>query len=444
MLASFFRRARRPAGPVPVYLVLRGGSDLLFTLIFTLNIVYQATVVGLNPMQLVLVGTLLEIVCFLFEIPTGIVADVYSRRLSILIGLFLVGVGFSIEGSIPHFAAVLACQVFWGIGATFLSGAVEAWITDEVGDEHVGPVFVRGTQVGLIGTMLGIVGAVSLGWESVQVPVIAGGIGFLLLATILALIMPEHGFTRLEPGEAGRMADMVGTFRDGLALARQRPVVGRLFAVSLVAGLSSEAFDRLWTLHMLESFDRPSIGGLDNVAVWFGAIHLVGTLVGLIGSELARRLHPESLNTGTPVRMLMTTAAVRVLATIGFALSPAAWAALPLLWLRNVAETIAAPVQAAWMNRHLEAKVRATVLSMEGQLNAVGQIAGGPPLGVIGNRGSVPGALMASGLVHAPVIWIYGRLMPARPGLDAYAAPASRLPGDTGKENSLQDRARER
>jgi hypothetical protein len=97
-------------------------------------------------------------------------------------------------------------------------------------------------------------------------------------------------------------------------------------------------------------------------------------------------------------------------ATIGFALSPATWVALPLLWSRSVTETIAGPVQAAWMNRHLEPRVRATVLSMEGQLNAVGQIVGGPPLGMIGNRVSVRGALVGSALVFAPVIGIYGRL----------------------------------
>lgn len=410
MLTSLLWRPKWPAGPVPVYLLLRGGSDLLFTLIFTLNLVYQATVVGLSPMQMVLVGTLLELVCFVFEMPTGVVADVYSRRLSVLIGMFLIGVGFIIEGSIPVFIAVLVCQVFWGIGATFLSGAVEAWITDEVGDHQVGPVFLRGTQFGLIGTFLGIVGAVALGWNSVHIPIVAGGIGFLVLGVILTLIMPEHGFTRMEPGEAGRMADMTGLFREGVTLARRRPVVGRLFAVSLIVGLSSEAFDRLWTVHVLENLDRPVTLGLDNVALWFGAISMVGTLVGLAGSEIVRRLRPGSFHEGTPVRILVTLAGVRVLATIGFALSPTTWMALPLLWSRSLAETVAAPVQAAWMNRHLEPRVRATVLSIEGQFNSIGQISGGPPIGFIGSRVSVRGALVVSALVFAPVIWVYSRI----------------------------------
>jgi len=92
-------------------------------LVFTVNLLYLATVVGLSPLQLVLVGTVLEATCFLFEVPTGIVADLYSRRLSIIIGFLLIGAGFILEGSVPTFAAVLATQVLWGIGYTFTSGA---------------------------------------------------------------------------------------------------------------------------------------------------------------------------------------------------------------------------------------------------------------------------------------------------------------------------------
>jgi len=120
---------------VKTYVGLRLFSALFFAVIVTVNLVYQATVVGLGPLQLVLVGTLLETVTFLFEIPTGIVADLYSRKLSVMIGVFLIGLGFVIEGAVPAFTAVLLAQIVWGIGFTFVSGAREAWIADEVGEE---------------------------------------------------------------------------------------------------------------------------------------------------------------------------------------------------------------------------------------------------------------------------------------------------------------------
>ena len=76
-------------------------SDLSFPWRFlcpqVLSIVYHLEVVQLDAFQLVLVGTVLETSCFLFEIPTGVVADLYSRRRSVLIGMFLYGLGFLME-----------------------------------------------------------------------------------------------------------------------------------------------------------------------------------------------------------------------------------------------------------------------------------------------------------------------------------------------------------
>src|SRR3982750_1689119 len=99
--------AIRAADPARTYYAFQGAFAFLFALAFTLNMVYFVKVVGLSPLQMVLVGTTLEIACFAFEIPTGIVADLYSRRLSVIIGFFLIGVGFTIEGALPFFGAVL-------------------------------------------------------------------------------------------------------------------------------------------------------------------------------------------------------------------------------------------------------------------------------------------------------------------------------------------------
>ena len=117
-----FNPRRRPAA-YPVYLTLSGAGALFFSIIATVNLVYQVEVAALSPLQLVLVGTVLEGITFLCEVPTGVVADVYSRRLSVIIGTFLTGLGFILEGLFPVFAVILLAQVVWGIGYTFISVA---------------------------------------------------------------------------------------------------------------------------------------------------------------------------------------------------------------------------------------------------------------------------------------------------------------------------------
>jgi DHA3 family tetracycline resistance protein-like MFS transporter len=106
---------------------------LSFMLYATISSVYRIQTVGLNPLQLVLVGTALELAVLIFEVPTGVLADTYGRRRSVILGFLLIGTGFSFEGALPTFAAVLAAQLIWGAGYTFVSGALQAWIADELG-----------------------------------------------------------------------------------------------------------------------------------------------------------------------------------------------------------------------------------------------------------------------------------------------------------------------
>lgn len=415
---------RRPAAnPVPIYLLLAAGQALCFSLIFTVNMIYQVTVVGLNPLQLVLVGTVLEATCFLFEVPTGVVADVYSRRLSILIGVVLIGFGFMLEGSVPMFWAVIGAQVLWGIGYTFTSGATEAWITDEIGEEATGPVFLRGGQMWLIGGLAGTLLSVGLGLWHIQAPMILAGVGMLVLAGALLVVMPERHMQVTPPGERSTLEHMLATTREGLRLAMGRPVVKTIIAISLVAGLASEAFDRLNVPSVINRFAFPTVFGNDGPVLWFGISGVVSTVLGLAASEVFKRRNPEALGPGVPARLLAICSAIQVLAVVVFVLSGNLWLAFGTLWLRTMVGAISGPVEAAWLNRNLEPSSRATVISMTGQANAIGQVAGGPALGWVGNAFSVRTALLLSALVMSPVVGLYGRL--------------ARVPGDAPTDDEI-------
>src|SRR6266576_762037 len=80
--------------------------------------VYLVRVAELDPLQLVLMGTVMEAAVFAFEIPTGVVADLVSRRLSFGIGWLLQGSGWALAGATKNFAWILVAWVIWGIGAT--------------------------------------------------------------------------------------------------------------------------------------------------------------------------------------------------------------------------------------------------------------------------------------------------------------------------------------
>ncbi|MEO7058709.1 MAG: MFS transporter, partial [Lapillicoccus sp.] len=404
MLTSLLWRPLRAGDPTRTYYLLGGGTSLLLCLAFTLSQVYYITVVGLSPLQIVLVGTVLEATCFLFEVPTGVVADLFSRRLSIIIGVLLTGLAMLLQGLSPTFAAVLLAQVVWGVGYTFTSGADEAWITDEIGDDAVAAVFTRETQISLAMTFVGTLAAGAIGLRGTGIPMVVAGVGLLLLAIVLLVVMPERNFERTPAGERESFGGMATTVRDGFLVARRRPVVRAFFLVSLVTGLSSEAFDRLWSVRVLEDFRLPDVLGLSGPVVWFTIFALVGTTVSLVVSLLVNRYARTLVGAPHPNRLLAVLVALQALSVVAVALGANLWVVLAALWGRGAAGAVAAPVRSAWLNRHLDSRSRATVISMNGQLDAVGQVVGGPPLGALANRTSTSAAMVVSAVVLAPAV----------------------------------------
>ena len=150
-----------------------------------------------------LVGTVLETACFLLEIPTGVVADLYSRRRSVLIGIFLYGIGFVMEGALPWFATVLLAQIVWGCGDTFITGALEAWIASEETGKSMDEVFLRGGQLAQLGSVVGVVSGTLLGNINLQLPLILAGVLYLFLGLVFTRIMPETNFP--PPWRKGRV-----------------------------------------------------------------------------------------------------------------------------------------------------------------------------------------------------------------------------------------------
>ena len=204
-----------------VYLTLSIASTFFNATMFTVLTVYYVTVAGLNPFELVLVGTIMEVTAFLFEIPTGIVADVYSRRLSVIIGTFVSGAAFIFIGFVASFATIAFGLAIWGIGATFLSGAREAWIVDEVGEDQIRYVFLRTTQFRRIASFVGTFVSVGLASVHLGLPLVVGGVGTVGLGIYLIFVMPETGFHPSAREERNPLQQMGGLFKESLQVVRR-------------------------------------------------------------------------------------------------------------------------------------------------------------------------------------------------------------------------------
>ncbi len=399
------------AKPVPIYLMMAVFYGVVGKVTFTMSTIYRVNVVGLDVLQLLLLGTVLEASVFLFEIPTGVIADVYSRRLSIIIGTVLMGLGFILEGLFPVFFSVLLAQVTWGIGWTFISGARPAWLTDEVGVERAGKLFLIVQQIVQVGSILGILLAVPLARFSLQLPYFIGGGLFLLQAVILVLFMPEENFHVLPKEERQGWKDLFGTMRDGFLLVRRRSTLMWYALIALFVGLYSEGWDRLKEPHLLANHTFPDPLHLNWGAIeWFAAIGIATSLLVILSNQVAIR-YMDTGSTRSLARGLQGVYAVMVFSMVGFALAGNYWVAISFMLLFDMLRGVTYPLSTAFVNHFLDSKVRATVLSMTGQIDAFGQMTGGPVIGAVGQVTTIPVAIITSAAILFPTVPLFSLVL---------------------------------
>lgn len=406
----------------PVYLLMTAIYSFGFTTIATMNIVYQAEMVKLNALELVLVGTMLETICFISQVPTGIIADAYSRRLSVVVGYFLMAAGFLCEGLIPNFAAILVAQVLWGIGATCIDGAQEAWIIDEVGEEQAGKIFIRGSQVGQIAGLVAIPVSVGLANLRLNYPVVVGAVTLLLLAIFLLLVMPENHFQPTPREDRNGWQVMAHQVRQAGKTVRWNPMLICILGATLCMGLSGEGFDRLSQPHLLQDFTFPHLWALTPIT-WLGIISAAGSLLCIGATGLVNRFVDTNQRRGL-IKVLFALYAAMIVSMLGFALAPNLYLAALAVLLIGIIRTITRPLYNTWMVQNTAPQMRATIFSTAGLVDAFGQIAGGPGVGYIGTIFSLRAALTTASLLLSPAIIFLTRAL----GLRQQAVAESETP----------------
>lgn len=385
---------------------------------WTMAVVFHITTVGLSPFWVVMMGTIYEIAILTFEVPTGVVADLRSRRLSVLIGYAILGLGFLTQGLMPVFWPVVAAQVLIGIGETFTSGAHSAWIADELiaekSETSATAAFMMGEQSALFGRLIGTWIAVVFARNSLSSVMIAAGIGFLIYTVIAAARMREHGFHRSDSERR-----FWASFSEGWKLVRGSKMLGLVMLVMVVVGFASEGYDRLHNQRVLDQFTLPSLGWLGKDAWWsiFASISILGGIG--IANYVRKRARID--DPGRLEAVLAVLIVVLGLCVIGFALTDSFWVMVAFLAVGRSVRRSLSPLMSAWTNRYASSENRATILSFSAQAHSFGEIGGGPLVGQIATLVNSKVAIAVSGGLFLPAAAILARALNQRKNTPAEA-----------------------
>ena len=361
--------------------------------------VFWIVELDLSPARLVLLAIVLEVTALVSETPTGVVADLHSRRRSLIIAQALMGVSLIWAFASTNFWLILPAQALVGFGWTFRSGADTAWVTDEamgrarsgdgpdMAEETVERILLQKHRSGMIFSLLtGPITIAAGWWWSVRGTGIVLGVVYTAMAFWMAAVMTEEHFT---PGKE-RNAGFRQTLDEGFRVVRSRPRLRVLVMVVVLMAMGSVAFDRLGYVHFL---DNLGVGDLDASGASLLAIGIIffAAAVGGIAVSLVTQRQLDSGHGVVRVGM-----GLFFFAMIGGAVAAATSAVVVIglgMLLQDSMREATWPIMEAWANRDAPSEVRATVHSMVGQTNSIGEIGGGLLFGAITEATSVPVAL---------------------------------------------------
>jgi MFS family permease len=354
------------------------GNTLAASFIWGINTIFLLDA-GLSNLEAFAANAFFTAGMMLFEVPTGIVADTVGRRASYLLGtltLMLATLLYVLlwEITAPFWAWALASLAL-GLGFTFFSGAVEAWLVDALtATGYTGQletVFGRGQVVGGIAMLTGsVAGGFIAQISSLGAPFVVRAGVLAIMFVVAFVLMRDIGFTP-EPG--GRpLAEMRKIASASIDHGWRVPAVKWLMVQSLfTGGVGIYGFYALQP-YLLELYGDPEayqIAGL-SAAIVAGA-QILG---GLAAPRIRRRFHKR-----TSALLLTASLSSLTLALVGVFEHFWVVIALTVVWALLFAAST--PIRQAYLNALIPSRQRATILSFDSLMSSTGGVWAQPVLG---------------------------------------------------------------
>jgi len=380
-----------------VYLLLTMLTTLAASLIWGVNTLFLLDA-GLSTAEAFLANAFYTLGMVLFEIPTGVVADLRGRRYSFVLGTVMLLASTLLYLLMWYLRAPMwgwaASSVLIGLGFTFFSGATEAWLVDALAangqTEGLERVFGRAQAVGGVAMFVGsTVGGLIAQVTNLGVPYLVRA-GLLGVTVVVALwFMQDEGFTpqQRRPLEAVREV-LAGAIDGGL---RNPPVRWLMLAAPFTAGTGIYVFYALQPL-LLDLYGDPNAYSVAGLATALVAVAQVtgGMLVVRLGRVFRRR---------TDALLVALVLNVGLLALVG--LADSFWLVLVAVAAWSMSAALAQPVRQSYINAAIPSAQRATVLSFDSLMGSAGGVVAQPALGRVADLAGYQFSLLVSAGIQA-------------------------------------------
>jgi MFS family permease len=378
------------------YLTLLLGNTLAASLIWGINTIFLLDA-GLSNLEAFAANAFFTAGMVLFEVPTGIVADTVGRRTSYLLGTVTLTLStffyvflWQIEAPLWQWAIA---SMLLGLGFTFFSGAVEAWLVDALTATgftgEMEAVFGRGQIVTGAGMLTGsVAGGFIAQQTSLGVPFVLRGLVLIVMFAVAFRLMQDIGFT---PEKGGRpLTEMRKVASDSIEYGWRAPAVKWLMVEALfTGGVGIYAFYALQP-YLLELYGDPQAY---QVAGLVAAIVAGAQIAGGVAAPRIRRLFHRRTSA------LIATAALSVITLGSIGLVESFWAVIGLIVVWGLLFAATMPIRQTYLNGLIPSRQRATILSFDSMMTSTGGVWTQPLLGRAADVwGYAPSYLIGAGI----------------------------------------------
>lgn len=392
-----------------IYLLLVLGNTLAASFIWGINTIFLLSA-GLSNFEAFMANAFFSLGEVIFQVPTGIVADTFGRRFSYLLGGLTLAMStllylymWSIRGP---FVGWTLSSILLGLGFTFFSGALEAWLVDALTATNfkgkLDDVFAKGQVVGGVAMLFGsFAGGVIAQFTSLSVPYILRALVLVFNFLTAYIFMKDIGFTprKMKSITKEVKINLTGSVENGL---KNPPVRWLMLAVPFTSGVSFYVFYALqpYLLKLYGNEKAYSIAGL--IAMLAAAAQIAGGFLAPRIKNLFKK-RTTFIFTGT----LFSTVLLFSIAYLNsFSI------ALILIFGWGLIFSALMPIRMAYINGVIPSSQRATVLSFDSMMGSLGGIVVQPPLGKVADVFGYPASFFAGSLVQIialPLIYLSKR-----------------------------------
>ena len=387
-----------PASIQRIYLTLVLGNTLAASFIWGINTIFLLDA-GLSNLEAFAANAFFTVGMVIFEVPTGIVADTIGRRVSYLLGTVTLAATtllyvmlWQIEGPFWAWAVV---SVLLGLGFTFFSGAVEAWLVDALNATHfegnLESVFGRGQVVGGAAMLTGsVAGGYIAQVTNLGVPFVLRGVVLLVMFVVAFTLMKDVGFTPQKSIGVAKGVRRIAS--SSIEYGWRVPTVKWIMLASpFTAGVGFYAFYALqpYLLDLWGDSEAYGIAGL------VAAIVAGAQIVGGFAAPLIRRMFHRRTSA------LFVTALASAVTLMLIGVFQNFWVVIGLIVVWGLLFAASMPIRQTYLNGLIPSQQRATILSFDSMLGSTGGVVVQPVLGRSADVWGYPASYLLGGAISA-------------------------------------------